>query len=671
LKSSNLITLKRNLEKHYKETLNLKFRTDFIDINKISKIGDRDNLFIFIELVVGCILSYEHKERYISKILNLDIRVQSELMEFITKIIRKLNSNTEIEETIHEVKQENRKLRLQLEDFHNTLQEISGINEELSNEKKDLLAQKKQLEDTIERYSHNRVPTEINLNFIETQINSKDSTIDELKAKFQALQHKYEKDTYQLQEELDFANEKILDYTKTKSDLELFKKKLEDLNLYKKKSLDLQTLNQRLSDDLKNAQKENSVNSSTQAQLKSYKDQLEELKKENSTLNNNLVEKEKCYKDLLKHKKEIEDAKIFFENQSKDLTAEIAGLKRIRDKDDENFSLTKVFNQDFEDQAHKLRSANQKIASQNEIIEEINRELNKVHIEKFQALNKLIHEKEMKNGLEHKIHAAKLKKKQIFKKNEEKVAELTKKINDLNESNLKSQGKIQKLKKKLEVFKNCFEENKRLNDLKQTYEKEIKAIYEDKSKIYTKIDLQQEENQKIKTELILKTNHIEKLENELVKTKEDLSKERSYRIQLQADLKSYEDNLPIEQVRIQELNSQTQISELKIKLKEKEETLQKLLNEKQAHEFAVAESINLKISKVSAKHAEEKKSLEEMLQQRSLEVEDLKKYNFDLTCNWNREIKFLSMVINEAGMECFKASRLLKKEEKLKVYDLY
>ena len=290
---------------------------------------------LIIELVVGAILLFPAKERYISKILTLDVRVQSELMELITKIFKKIDQDViDNEPDLQALKHENRNLRLQIEDLNNTLQEIAYQNETLTNEKKELTLQKKKLEES-ETKRLRRFTPELNLSFLEIEVNKKTDIIEELNTRHQELLKKYESEVSQLQDELDSANNKLIDYKKIKGDIELYKKKIEDLAPYKKRTQELQTSNQNLFDELKQLEKESMNIGYTQSQLRTYKEQMESFKAECEILKERLNNSENLYKEAIKNKKELEDAKNFFEIKSRELNNELDRIKTRTDKEEE------------------------------------------------------------------------------------------------------------------------------------------------------------------------------------------------------------------------------------------------------------------------------------------------------------------------------------------------
>ena len=660
--------LKKNLEKHYTEHLKIRFPVSFIDITKIAKTGDRQNLMILIELVVGAILSYQSKELYISKILTLDVRIQSELMEFITKIFKKIDQTSEKEQNTQNLKTENRNLKLQIEDLNNTLQEIVALNEGLTIENKELTQQKQALEDSFESKNLKRLPTELNLPFLEAQMISKDSKILELTQKLELLQTKSEASTSQIQDELDIAHEKLADYNKTKSDLELYKKRLEDHLPYKKKAAELSILNQRLAEELKSHEKDTNSLFQTQGQIKNLKEQLENAKNQCESLKYNLEQKEILYKEIIKNKKELEEAKNFFEQQSKDLLNEIDQMKSFSDRDRDSFTLQATIERDYEDQKKRIKDLNQKLNVQNGIIQGLNQELEKILYEKTllsKKIDEAISEKE-------KVHK---NMQEVIEKNNELKNQLNAKTfsfnyetENLKEKNKKLALKIENLKKKLESMNELAEHNKKLETEKETekqnFKKEIKEIYQEKQKFYEKIEEINVKNFDLQQELKNKNEIVESLQIQIKKLQDFIEELNNSQENLLSKIKIYEETPSVDQIHESQINYANEISAQNTLLLEKEEKILTLQEEKQTLMSYYEDRLKLENERITKQFLYEKYELSEVLEKKNKELTELEHYKIELTNSWNQEIRFFSMMFHEIGLEHMKAAVLLKKEKK-------
>ena len=653
----------QNIEKHYSDTLKKIMPIHSIDLGKVAKSSDRNNLMMIVELIVGAILSSSEIAQYISKLRELNEKDQSELMVFIQKIIKKLDEADQGEQDMYSVKQENRVLKVKIEELNTNLLEIASNFDALLHEKNELLTYKKHLEESIETRSLRRLPTELNLPYLESEINKKDAIVHELLLKNQEWEKRYEEDISQIKDELDIANEKLLDYNNMKSNVERYKKHIEDMSTSKKKLQEVQLINQKLVEELKGLEKDYTTVANVQAQLRTSKELLDAQKHKSERLEEELEKKEKMYKEVVKTNKENEDARIFFEAQTKELTFELDRLRFSTEKDDELVTLDENIHQDLDDQMEKLKKNNYKLLMNSGIVVGLNQKLDETMVEKERLKQQAKEENNVRIKLEKQVEELKENINNLNQKHTEKLHDLenTHKISHQTEQKLlhkidEMHNQINKLNTKLSLLK-------KTEDDQQSFTKHLKSVYDQKDSLYTELECLKDTNFKLQSELCEKIEALTHLQVTLNKCKQELEESVKTQNKCKAELKLYEDSLPSELVQIRETNMMNEINALKSEIKEKNEEIERLVNEKSS-----SESLNASITITNTFSAGGRLSMRldsECCESERVSENGPEKYNEELVDNWNREMKIMSAVIHEVGMECMKTGQLLNRKKRL------
>lgn len=650
-KYSNLTRLRSNLEKHYKENLRKKFPYSLVDLRKIAKSGDKGNLILLVEMVVGAILNYHEKHEYISKIRSLEDKIQFELMMFIKEIFKKIDQQEDAEQDLHTLRLENSSLKIQFEEFQASILEISTMNSILIDEKKELTSQVKRMEETLRpKASLQRMPTGKTYIEVQFEMNQKDEEIYELKKTITELEKTKEK----LLDELDESESKLNDYVKLNSDYELFKKRVEDLTPYKKKALDLQIENKLIREKLRNYEKDSSTAMYSQAQAKLMKEQLDIVKNECEIIKDTLREKERYIKDLIKSKKEIEDSKNFFENLSKDQKSEINKLKSRTDRENELGSLEEIVNRDNEDQIAKLKELNMKLLMQAGIIAGLNNQHDLVIREKTMIAVDLSKERVFNQNLQQEIE----------KLTEE--LELIKREYQISvETNSKLEKKAEKLKLKMNKIRDNTEELSRIQKMLNSFEKEIKQIYQEKQSLYEKTIKLSEECQEKNMKILKLEEEIALNKEEIEKLQKDLQERTLHNISEASESIDSPDPISYSSCFLND-EQEKEINHLKTIIKEKEELISKMNSEKSSVESYYTDMLASKLSATTAKTNEVTEQFTEELQKSNEKIKELENFKDNLFHNWEREMKYVSMIIHEVGLEHYKACIHLSKYKKLR-----
>ncbi|CAG9329763.1 HOOK3_3 [Blepharisma stoltei] len=677
LRLGNLSKLKKCLEKYYTEVLDIPYTklVEHIEISAIARSADIQNLISLIELVMGAILNCEAKETYISRILELNEAIQAELMVFIQRILNKLQDPKELSEdkSTSQLRQENRSLYLQLDELRNSLNEIVQIQTELIKERDEGLEKIKVLEDEVERKVNRRSQNaDMSLMQLENQLNLKDGIIQDLKSQINEIKKDSLREASSLRDELDVAHEKIMQLTKVEATLEQYKKRLEDVNTYKKKIKDLEDEKEALEKSLNNYENEEFGAQDMKQALDYYKEQYQIEKERSASLSLSVEEKERTIKDLRKSKNDIDERKQRVENELKDLKQEVevlkSGVETARSED--GFSLQRSIQLELEEQVKRLQAENKLLRGQSSnksIIQEMNDQMDSVLISKKIVEENLANEKKNTKDIQNKYDSLE----KDFNELSSKFSDLQQDLSDSHEANENLKYKIQQLEKEKANLEHVQADYDRIKGERDSHIQEMKNLFREKDEITQKLLESKEDIHKLETVIVQKETFLkaaeidrERIENKL---REAYESERIALSQLEVLKKnkgeSEEQNIDkikyLEFERdIMKLNSEN--TALKLTLREKDDTLKSLQKEKIRVETDLRESLTLREETLTSVHQEEIRNLSNMLNQKENEVLYLSKSKEEVVSAFNKELRLMSMVLYEAGMQMMQTNRTVK-----------
>lgn len=683
----NLNKLKKGLEKYYTEVLMISHTNivEHIEISAVARSADKPNLIFLLELVMGAVVNCPAKQAYISRILSLDERFQTELMVFIQKILKKTEKNSSLEDEsaetradVQQLRKENRSLSLQVEELHNSLEEIAQTQSEILLERDSLRKQLKDFEAEIEKKNTKKFPSDVNLNQLEAQMSQKEGIIQDLRGQIIEIKKQHSNEISTLKDELDVLNEKNLHLLKVESTLEVYKKRLEDSNVLKKRI-------QELEKDLKNSKD----------QLKQYEEDVAEVEKFKQTIDYfteqhandkervadlayRLEEKDKELKETLKSKDELNQKKVFLDNKVKELMRENENIKYRQDsgRTDEESSLQRGMITEYEKQIEKLEQENRRLRTQNGgegIIKEINAQLDRVLIEKKNAEEKFNNERREAVDLKRDLEALKREYSQLKEESNSKITELANDLNSSSSDKQTLQNKIMELEKDKIQLEHVSSENERIKKERENYLQEMKNFFKEKDEVQQKLLETKEEVHKLQSHVALKESlykaseiEKEKIENKL---KEAVESERIATSELKIlKNKSEMTDSNVDKIKFLELERDimklnSEISNLKLNLREKDDQLNHITQEKSKQEQELHQLLKKREEELSINFSQELEKVKTDANQKSLEIAFLQKSREEITSSWNKEMKLMSIIVHEVGMEIMRANRTLKDDK--------
>ena len=285
-------------------------------------------------------------------------------------------------------------------------------------------------------------------------------------------------------------------------------------------------------DDLKTKYEEN--NSNLVKEINKLKDEVEQLKQNNSKISSDLEEKIKNNEQLKKESEDFENKKIEIKTKVNEYKKKVS--QKLEDKEETIKKLNKEIELEKEN--------NTKINEQNKIlikdkkdlnakIEELNKEV-KLKNDLNEEKEKLIKEKE---DLEEKLNQDIKELKKTNKINENKIKEYEERLKESNQKEEEDNKIIKELEEKNKNNEQLEKENKSLKENEIKLEEKIsefsKIIEEKNKEIY---DLSEFKNQVEESEKnIILLDEIEKKENEIEMKKIEFEKDKEENERIQKE----------------------------------------------------------------------------------------------------------------------------------------
>ena len=631
---------------------------------------------------MGAIVNSSAKEAYISRILALDENHQAELMVFIQRVLKRLEKKSGYEEEsdpradLAILQKENRSLKHQIEELQYSLDEIAKTHSEVISERNSFQKQIKDLEAEMDKRP--KKSGEVSTTILENQLSQRDQTIQDLKSEIIELKKKHSNEMSALRDELDVASDKIMNLNKVEGTLEMYKKRVEDINVLKNKIKDLENANKDAKNELKMYKGDIEEVENLKQTLNYFKEQHTKEKEKVAELSYKLEEKERDFKDLQKQKDEVSQKKTFLENKIRELQYENESLKYRQDsgRGDEEFSLQRNMIQEYEEQITRLEQDNRKLRSQagsESIINEINSQLDRVIIEKRGYEEKFNSEKRENLEIKRELDTLKKEYNNFKEDSNSKISELTSEINMSSEHSHKLKNRIEELEKQKAGLEQIATEHEKLKKEKENYLTEMKALYREKDEISHRILEYNDEMSKLQMQINdrdykYKALELEKerqenklkemIENEKISAKKlsalenrtdsnDVSNDKFRQIELERDL----------------MKANYDITNLKLELREKEDLLQVVKKEKEVKEKEMEAMVAKTQEDMKVRYDEIVDEKNKELHQRMSQITVLEKNREDITNSWNKEMKLMSIIVHEVGMEIMRANRTLKEDK--------
>lgn len=675
---NNLGHLVKGLKNFYSAELGVTEPSLFsaIDCPRIARHQHLPSLISLLELVIGGLVKCKSKEVFISRIMQLSEHVQADMMHFIQNTLEKLEKhmNEAHGGDLQQQKQENRRLEQYLDEYLTALTEFAKRQEAAGLEQQRLVLQIEGLKDDFEQKSSKRVisakeNTSIIAAELEQEIELRDKKLRDLQTHVNDITRNYSMEVANLKDELDVYKDMEIKFSRTENQLESYRKQVEDYKTIKKQ---LQLATEECDALQTRVVELEALGSATNEQtLNYYKNKYSEEREKAAQLTHSLEEREKSLKEVSEAKRKLEDQKIVQRNEIRLLNEEIETCRYPldRDSDDSFISISKGLQNDLEDQVKKLERENKLLKAQgdqNPLIDELTADYDKLLIAKKGLEEKLRTERTNQQELARQLQFVQKEYAECQEVTSGKLAELQNELVAASEQSAQHQRELERLHHELADFD-------KIKTERDIHVVDLKALFKEKDQLTQRLlELKEETHTQqtrcISLEVTLKAaeRETEKLDNSMKEAKES---ERIALNELEV-LKKHQGGTTSESEKIKflelqrdSLKQESEIASLKLTLHERDDSLMLLQREKERVESALLDDLTQREAALSRNFEEEKRHLGALVAQKEHEISYLAKTKEDLTNNWNKEMRLMSSVLHETGLEIMRVNRCFREDK--------
>lgn len=598
-----------------------------------------------LELVIAMAVKCSNKQTYISRMWSLPAGAQEQLMVFIQAVLDKFDRpDGTVQEVIKAFKGDKRRLWADFETVKSELVRTTRKLENSTMEKNTLKASLNELESDLRKRSGSRSTTEIE-SFIrleyENQLLAKNDQISDLQQELTKSETKSFSEIRRLKDELDVQAESLQQLTSLEASVEAYKKRLEDQASLKRQIKELTNARTELQEKMKRTEEVEVHLAQLQRSSELLKEQLKLEKEKNATLQYRISEMDVKLQVAENTAREYQERSAILEGKLKaQINAEYAGWEVGRNSTE---SLQRDFIADYEDQIRRLVSENDALRASTDsktLIEHYNSELDAVLLAKKKA--------------EEQLAKALLRIDILEKSNSASNAQLSALQSDFNQISAEKSS----LEERFQAISSEIAKNRGIQqdftDLKAQFarnEETLRADKEAKEDLKTQLQGSQQMISALETQIIASKSKIGHLE---VKLKEKSDAEQLLVREIES-FKSYQPEM-------------TQMQGQNIKLIELERELTRLRGENSSLSLNLSDKdqdflslsadyqreivdLQRKSSELGKKQENSLNSLQSELKLLHSQLFIVKSQQREMTEEWMREQRLVSMIIHNVGLE--------------------
>lgn len=596
-----------------------------INLGPIARKPNNEDIMKFLELVFLVIIHCPQKEVFIRRIMELDERSQYYLMIFIKKTLGDgrddIINDTELnKKEIEILRNEKNRFAEQIAEVQLELMKNKDLKDTLLKENEELKLIIVDLQSELSK-SPTKIEAETEIyHRLEKKLAEKTHLLNNSQEILKETSKKYEKEISQLRDELDIAQSKICQTKQLEKTLESCKKKVEKMASMKKRLIDLKRNNENMQQLIIGHQCEIETYQQYKKSSNYYKEEYTKEKEKAENLTVALESKEKQLSKLNKIVLEMSDKILYQENRIHELEVPLD----CSFVSDDSFNYLKVDNEAEMRRNNRFQASNFPVSGS----ETINKEIEKLKSSLVKKKTQLAMLKERiqmqneeilsKNHYNHMLIA------QLSSRNEA----MADKLQILSENISNTEHDKQK-------YKQMEYELNNIKNYKDSLLSEIKNLYEEKDTIYKKYIQGREEIIFLNSKIYEKEFAVREIQLNLILVNERL---KSYEKNEQTGKDYSEENLSDKLSKLEQSVKELRIEnyELKLRIKEKQDRIEDILNEK-------AESINnLKFDHLEAiakfKHESDWKA-EQIIRQTEEALSQIQKEKDDLQARFNIQKK--------------------------------
>ena len=676
-KLGNLRQLISCLDTYYSQVLQLPLEVvvEGLDLTEIAKRSERVSTTKLIQLVLGAAVKGDQKNAHLGKIVAMSEECQYYLMLAIKEFQGKCEGYDAPADEAKVLKKENNKLKIDIRKLMYEMEEIQQEvltlvkrTEEVSKEREREKDRADEAESALAKAKVLGAEGGENSVFaiaLESHVQAKEAQIQDLTLQISELKKIHAKEIALLHDENDYQSEQLLHLKDLELSVEKYREKAEELQSTKRLNSELQRINEGLQSKLGKYEEDINNLAGWKQSLQLMKEQLVAEKEKNAKLALVVEEKELSYREIAKMKKEIEEKLQFAEAKAREANKEAERLRYHLDTAKEDIdpnSMSRAFTDAYEAKIKELESENARIralAGSEGMLQHLNQQLDSVLLSK--------------TALEEKLRTALTEKQRISTELHEIKGELHRglleyegKNEDLEQEMAAKEAQLQSLTSKAAEFereKAKFEARSReiesLKSENNQHMRDLKAIYIEKDAANQRYIACKEEllaSKALITEVQAVVRRLEGEKKDCLEEIANLKRGEREMTQEIAGLKGKSGSLELNE-RLKLLESEksvirlnTEISELKGMVKERESRINTILSEYEALKDDLKQ--RLKRQELEMQSNYEGEMLECRNKARDLEEELAfqKKLKEDLVKTHNKEQKLMVMALLESGM---------------------
>lgn len=621
-----------------------------VDVGELVHSKGTDHIMRLLEMVVCVAIQCPQKEKYIGRIQQLPEASQEELMEFIKRILTKCRDSYAPDASeIDRIKLLNQELT----------REVENLNLELAETRKEHELYKSRLPKmTVPDEEGTALTLEL-----ETQVAQLTEINKELTQQLAEQRKKHTAEMTEIKDDLDVANERIIQLRSLEGTLEKLKQKSEEAAAARKKSQELQIYCDSLCERLRVFEETQTSGLPVHETLAVYKEQLTLEKSLSVTLDmriesleEELRNTERGRLEAVERCKSLEIRAQYFAEQLTSLPTEETGNPLAEDLD----------------RSLETRKGLMTEQTLEEIRRHFDEQLNTITREKLlieEKYRRVVEELDTLKKNPVVVRVDDQETKALLRAKEEAVLALQREKGEV-------ESRLEKLDSEVQKTRQLAAENERLKTEKEQLMQENAKVYREKDEISQRYLEHKGSEISLIADISLKDKELTQLREEINRLREearepaetatqnsDLSSSAPAEIPGQLRVLEYENEAM--KVQVENANLKLKLKEMQDDLKGREEVISGLQEEKRKADAALKEAEEMKIefltiqkstSQAESRHKQTMSHLEETVGSCESQIRQMADKEKELRKQINLEERLMSVALHELGMEVFRRS---------------
>lgn len=622
-----------------------------VDVGELAHNKNTDHIMRLLEMVICVAIQCPQKEKYIGRIQQLPEASQEELMVFITRILNKCrDSYTPAASEIDRIKLLNQELT----------HEVENLNLELAETRKEHELYKSRLPKMI---GPDEDKTALTLE-LENQVTQLTEINKELTQQLAEQRKKHTAEITEIRDDLDVANERIIQLRSLEGTLEKLKQKSEEAAAARKKSQELQIYCDSLCERLRVFEATLTSGLPIHETLAVYKEQLAQEKSLSVTLNmriesleQELLDTQRSRLEAVERSKSLEIRAQCFAEQLTSLPAEETGNPLAEDLD----------------RSLETRKGLMTEKTLEEIRRHFDEQLNTITREKLlieEKYRKVVEELDTLKKNPVVVRVDDQETKALLRAKEEAVLALQREKGEV-------ESRLEKLDSEVQKTRQLAAENERLKTEKEQLMQENAKVYREKDEISQRYLEHKGSEISLIADISSKDKELAQLREENNRLREEIREPLETTTQnsdlsssagpaeIPGQLKALEYENEAMKVQVENAKLKLKLKEMQDDIKAREEMISGLQEENRRANTALQEAEGMKAefltmqnskSQAESRHKQTLSHLEETVGSCESQIRTMADKEKELRKQINLEERLMSVALHELGMEVFRRS---------------